>query len=447
LAHLGRVVALAVATFVVSACKGQPDKTPWCSAAPQVDAEGDGGTKTARVIAPTYFRDAKPIVDAKCIRCHTEGGIGPFSLERWDDLFRRKDEIRHAVATRHMPPWHAARCCSDYHADASLTEDELATFVRFLDDGAPIGDAREAKTVPPMGGLSRVDVTAEMPLPYTPVPPQGKTDENRCFLLPWPLDRDGFVTGMNPVPGARSIVHHLVLGVLEGDGLDQAREIDGGDGRPGFDCNKLRGMGLRDLTVLGGSLIGSDYPDGLGRKVPARSVLLLNVHYSIANAPAIPDQTKIQFRIDETARDFRGMAIANLAWLVGEGMTIPAGEKDAVFFYEYSPTLFTRNKPVGLRSVSPHMHAFGSKIVVRVIHEDGSRECLLEIPHWHFGWEQPFWFAKPKRFEPGDHLYVECHFDNSAENQPNANPPRDIAWGGDNQDMCAAFVSFTDGEP
>jgi hypothetical protein len=76
---------------------------------------------------------------------------------------------------------------------------------------------------------------------------------------------------------------------------------------------------------------------------------------------------------------------------------------------------------------------------VRQIHEDGRRECLLEIPKWHFGWEQPFWFAKPKPFDPGDHLYVECHFDNTSG--------RDIAWGDSNQDMCAAFLNFTGGPP
>ena len=424
------------------ACKGEPDKTPWCSA----EGAKDGGAPLG-VEAPTYFRDAKPIVDAKCMHCHVEGGMGPFPLGRGDDLFRRKDDIKRAIAKRHMPPWHAARCCTEYHDDASLTDDELATFTRWLDRDAPLGDARDAREVKPIGGLSRVDYTAEMSAPFTPAPPSGKTDETRCFLLPWTLERDAYVTGMNPVPGERSLVHHLFLGVLGGDSLDDARELDGKDGRPGFDCARLKGMGLRDLTVLGGSVIGGDYPDGLGTKVPARSTIMLNVHYSIANAPPKPDRTKIQFRVDDHAVGYRGMAVANLAWMVGEAMRIPAGEKDAVFFYQYEPTLFTRNKTVALRNVMPHMHAFASKIVVRIVHDDGRRECLLEIPHWHMGWQQPFWFKQPKRLDPGDELYIECHFDNSQENQPNGRAPRDIGWGGENQDMCAAFMSFTDGAP
>jgi Copper type II ascorbate-dependent monooxygenase, C-terminal domain len=89
------------------------------------------------------------------------------------------------------------------------------------------------------------------------------------------------------------------------------------------------------------------------------------------------------------------------------------------------------------------MHRFGSKIVVRRISEDQKRECLLEIPKWEFGWEQPYWFAEEKPLGPNDELYIECHFDNSAENQHSGAAPRDFAWGGNNQDMCVAFLSFT----
>lgn len=80
---------------------------------------------------------------------------------------------------------------------------------------------------------------------------------------------------------------------------------------------------------------------------------------------------------------------------------------------------------------------------MRRIGSDGTRECLLEIPDWHFGWEQPFWFAEEHLLAADDELYLECHFDNSAANQNNGETPRDIAWGGNNQDMCAAFLSFT----
>ena len=125
-------------------------------------------------------------------------------------------------------------------------------------------------------------------------------------------------------------------------------------------------------------------------------------------------------------------------------MLVKAGEKDATYFYRWRPSLLTGKRRVFLQGVTPHMHTFGSRMRMRVMHPDGSSDCLLEIPRWHFGWEQPFWFAAPHVLEPEDALYLACHFDNSAENQPPGQAPSDIAWGGNSQDMCAAFVSFTE---
>jgi hypothetical protein len=431
-------LACLLVLLALAACKGEPDPTPWCSATQRVDVD-------AAAPSPTWHRDVKPVVDAKCTRCHAAGGIGPFPLETWDHVFRRQGDVRRALERRHMPPWHAARCCTEYYQDTSLTEPELATFLHFLDVGAPIGDAQNAPPpLPRIGGVSRADVVVALPAPYVPAPRRG-TDENRCFLVRWPLASRAFVTGFNPVPGERTIVHHLAVGALEGDTLDEARGLDGRDGRPGFDCGELKDMGLRDLTYLGGGLVGGDFPDGLGREIDGNATLLINVHYSLASAPAKPDLTKVEFRVDPEARPFKNMAVANIAWLVGEGMKVPANEK-AIFHYAFEPKVFTRGKTVLLRNVTPHMHALASKIVVRIIREDDRRECLLEIPDWHFGWTQPYWFAKPKRLDPGDRIYVECHIDNTRDNQPNGGLPRDVAWGDNNQEMCAAFLNFTEGD-
>jgi hypothetical protein len=283
-----------------------------------------------------------------------------------------------------------------------------------------------------------------MPVGYTPQPRQGTTDDSRCFVLDWPEPRERYVTGLNPVPGVRSIVHHLIVAEIPKDELDQLDGLEGKDGRPGFDCNGQLGN-LRGARVLGGSLLGSDYPPGLGTKISPGSKVVLNIHYSTAHGAPAPDQTAVQLKLDDAGRDVKAIPIANPAWLAGDVMRIKAGEKDAVYWYRYQPTLLTRGKPVRLRNVTPHMHYFGSKMTVRIIHKDDRRECLLEIPRWDFGWEQPFWFKDAKPLVDGDELYLECHFDNSAENQKNGQPPRDIAWGGDNQDMCAAFVGFTEG--
>jgi hypothetical protein len=236
-----------------------------------------------------------------------------------------------------------------------------------------------------------------------------------------------------------------MVGAVGPEHAEKVRALDAADDRPGFDCaGGFGGIAWTDIQFLGGSLIGGDFPADFGRPIKGGSTIILNIHYSTVLGNAV-DQTALEFRLDAAARETRGIPIANPAWLIGDALHIPAGEPDAVFWYHYDPVVLTRHQPVDIWGVTPHMHYFGSRQVVRIIRADGTRECLLEIPEWHFGAEQVFWLEAPVRLAPGDEVYVECHFDNSAENQPvRGSAPRDIAWGGDNQDMCAAFLTYVE---
>jgi hypothetical protein len=437
---LGALCSALLLVVAVSGCKGEPDPTPWCSL-----ESSEPLVVGPDAPIPTWHGEAAPIVMEKCAGCHRPDGVTPFSLETYEDFFAMRFAARAAVASRHMPPWLAARCCTDYFEDRSLTAAEQDTLVRFIEGGAQLGDPAHAAPLPaPRQPLSRVDVTLQIPEPYTPRPPRGSTDDTRCFVLDWPLTQTAFITGMDPRPGNRAVVHHLIVATLDEDAAKLALAKQAEDDLPGFDCNG--GLGeFTGVKPVGGSLLGGDIPRGLGARVEAGSRILLNVHYSTARAPAdVSDRTALDFKLEPEAREAKGVPIANPAWLVGGAMKIPAGEKDAVFFYRFNPRLLTGGKRVRLQAVTPHMHAYASRITVRVLKAAGGTQCLLEIPDWEFGWEQPFWFAEELVLEPEDELYLECHFDNSAENQPPGQSPRDISWGDNNQDMCAAFITYTE---
>jgi hypothetical protein len=425
-----------LAVSAVCSCKGLPDAAAWCGLAPE--ATPDTSTPT-----PLWNGAAGDVVRQKCTGCHnTSGGLAPFPLETYAQVLEHKSEVRAAVATRAMPPWQAARCCNHYFEDRSLTDGEYETLLRFLDEGAPEGAPTDAGTPPVLSLLSRVDLSLTMPEEYVPNPKAG-TDDNRCFVFDWPLSETRFITGMAPRPGMRREVHHVIVAVLHGETLDEAVRLDAADPLPGFDCGG--GIGnLRDITVLGGSQQGGDLPRGLGVKVEPGGKLVINVHYSTLSVPTpLPDRTSIDFRLESSARDSAGIPIANPAWFVGDSMEVKAGDPDAVYFYKYRPTLLTGGKPVQLQGITPHMHTFASRITVRILRATGESECLLEIPKWRFGWEQPFWLQDEVTLNPDDEVYLECHFDNSEANQPLGQAPRDFAWGGNGQDMCAAFIAFT----
>lgn len=429
-------VALLVGSGGLSACGKNAEVGPWCSVEP--------APRPTLEDVVTYLADVKPLLGRKCTGCHRDGGAAPFALETFAEASARSPLIAWTARAKHMPPWLADACCATYRSDLSLSEREIATLEKWALLGAPEGTPVDPPTpeVTPIGGLSRIDVTLAMPAEYTPVPRHGGTDDMRCFLLDWPYEGEVFVTGLNPRPGNRNLVHHLVVGAIEGAAIEKYAARQGVDGQPGFDC--AGGLDVREIEILGGGLLGGDFPEGVGKKVKAGSKILLNVHYSLAGAGPSPDRTTVELRVDGSAVEARTLPITNPAWAVGESMTIEAGDPDAMYSFYYAPVLLTGNETVYLRNVAAHMHRYGSRIAVRVLRKDGTRDCLLEIPRWEFGWEQTFWFDAPHPLEPGDQLYVECHFDNSAAHQPTGEAPRDIAWGESDQEMCAAFVAYTE---
>lgn len=397
----------------------------------------------------TWHADVAPIIAGRCERCHSEGEIAPFPLTSYDEAYAARAPIRNAVVARSMPPWLPAGCCNTFFEDFSLTPEQIALVDAWVEQGAPEGDpASAAPPLEPVGGLSRVDVSVEMREGYTPQPAAGRVDDFRCFVLDWPHAEPAFVTGLMPVPGERQLVHHLVVATLGPERASALRALEGQDGRPGFPCEG--GLGAADVEqILGGSLQGGDYPEGLGTPIQPGQSVLLNIHYSLAGVDAAPDKTRVDFRLSPSATEVKTLPIANPMWLLGDAMRIPAGAEDHTVSYQYDPVLLTGGETVMLRGFTPHMHALGSRIKAAIVREGGAVECLTEMPAYDYGWEQPVWFAEPIAFRDGDQLYLQCHFDNSADNQPVVGgeklAPKDVAWGVDNQEMCAGFVRYTVG--
>src|SRR5690242_16408876 len=81
---------------------------------------GDGTGATGETPPPAklgYYEDIKPIVDAKCVGCHVDGGIAPFSLTTFDAVSAAQGSVKAEVASRRMPPWLAAPGCNEYADD------------------------------------------------------------------------------------------------------------------------------------------------------------------------------------------------------------------------------------------------------------------------------------------------------------------------------------------
>src|SRR5207249_94026 len=142
--------------------------------------------------------------------------------------------IASAVASRSMPPWMPADGCQSLSGARVLSPAQLQTVSRWAAQGAPAGDPADAPgPVAATVALPRVDAVLDPGTGYTPQPAPGAADEYRCFHIPLGLASDAFLTGYEVVPGARAIVHHVVLVTAD---RAEASALDAAAPGPGWPC-------------------------------------------------------------------------------------------------------------------------------------------------------------------------------------------------------------------
>ena len=427
--------------------------------APSGGGGGGGGEE-----ALTYHKDVRPILEANCTSCHADGDIAPFALDTYAQVSALKESIRRVVVDRTMPPYLPAPGCNEYVEPKWLSDEEIATIEAWVDEGAKEGDP--ADYVPPTTDtqgltLGRVDLELSMPVEYTP---QREPDDYRCFVLDWPETETKYVTGYRVVPGNRKVVHHVIAFGFRPEGKQKIYDLDAAEPGPGYTCYGDAGGDYESMFTLGAWAPGGTdkvLPPGVGIEIPPGSVIVLQVHYNTLNGVA-PDLSSIELQLAGPSEIEREGAIlwwTNFRWIGGEGMKIPAGEKDVMHSFSFDPTpymdlitggVIPSGEPFVFLSASHHMHQLGTKgyQAIRRGGQETDETCLLDIPRWDFNWQDSYGFKDEVRFDSGDELYLECHWDNSPANQPIVNgekqTPRDVAWGDGTQDeMCLGVFLVT----
>ncbi|HEY2746625.1 MAG TPA: monooxygenase, partial [Polyangia bacterium] len=206
------------------------------------------------------------------------------------------------------------------------------------------------------------------------------------------------------------------------------QQLDDADPAPGYVCfggpgGPNDGASAQWLGAWAPGSLGDDFPAGTGLKIPAGSKVILQVHYNLTNNNGLPDQTSIDFKLDDTVeKEALIQPWTNPDWVQNHSMVIPAGVSDQMYNWTFAPgaywsyitnNILPSSVPLTMYSGMLHMHTRGRTAKLAIIHADGTQECMLDIPKWDFHWQGSYGFSTPKTFMPGDSLYLECHFDNS----------------------------------
>jgi len=368
-----------------------------------------------------YYPDIQALTQQHCQSCHLPGGVAPFPLLTYDDAKAEHAALAAAVQARRMPPWMPSDSCLALKGVRSLTDAEITTFVDWSAQGAPEGDPSKAVAfTPPDGALAWVDLTLQPPAAYTPN--SARTDDYHCFLLDPGLSADQYLIGLDIVPEQRQLVHHVLLfAATQAD----AQAADNAEPGPGWTCFGGPGLSNAQPRLLGGWVPGSSattFPATTGIQMKAGEVVVMQVHYNLANGSVAPDRTlaRLQLARGPVAKPAALLPLYDLFFSIPPNAT------------GYSASASGASPVSGLLwGVAPHMHVKGRKISVQA----GS-SCLVDVPAWDFRWQQIYFFQSPLPISAGTLVTLSCVWDN-----PTASA---VTWGeGTADEMCLSYLYAT----
>lgn len=391
----------------------------------------------AATAAVTFARDIAPIVQARCLGCHREGQAAPFPLADYEQVAKRAGQIVEVTRARRMPPWMPAAGHERFVGERRLTDRELDLLAAWERSGRARGDDADLPPPPRFAAgwqLGAPDLVVRMGEPFT-VPADGP-DILRNFVIPLDVAEDKLVSAIEFHPGNPRVVHHAVL-FLDARGF--ARRLDAATPEPGYE--NFGGPGFLPSGSLGGWSVGNTprhLPGGMGRHLKKGSDLVVQMHYHPTGRPET-DRSEIGIHF---VKKPIAESLAEPGKLVGSiwaaSYEIDMAPGDAAYAQRASYVLPREVMMVG---VVPHMHLLGRSMRATATLPDGAVRTLVDVPEWHYSWQDEYYFERPFMLPAGTRLDVAAVWDNSAANPSNpSSPPRRVTWGdGTTDEMMFCF--------
>lgn len=437
---VGRRRATITRHYLRDACDAIADgQRPGTAFVPPVGCRRELTATTSPGETVTFARHIAPIIYSRCMTCHRPGEVAPFPLTACAEVAAHAPMIVEVTAARTMPPW-MPRSAGQPRlvGERWLDRREIELIAAWAAAGCPPGDEDDLPPTPrfePGWRLGVPDLVVRMPRAFT-VPADGP-DILQNFVIPLDVPADKLVAAVEFHPGDRRVVHHAVL-FLDESGT--ARRLDAATPEPGY--GNFGGPGFLPSGALGGWSAGNTprrLPGGRGRYLKKGADLVVQVHYH-PDGVERNDQSEIGlFFVDEPLDRLLAdrQRLVGSIWAANYEIDIPAGATSHPVRAAYRLP-----REVTVVGVVPHMHLLGTSVVVRANLPDGTSRPLVDIPAWHYAWQDEYYFDQPFTLPAGSEIVVEAVFDNSARNPSNpSSPPRRVTWGeGTLDEMLFCFV-------
>ncbi|HEY8572326.1 redoxin family protein [Phenylobacterium sp.] len=353
----------------------------------------------------TYVKDVAPILEARCVACHSPGGIGPFAMTSYDMVKGFAPMIREVIRTDRMPPYAADPRVGHFSDSKNLTPAEIKTLVHWVEAGAPRGEGSDPlavkKIAAPEWPLGKPDLILKVP--SYKVPASGTVDYQRPFTVN--TETEGrWIRATAVKPGDRRAVHHLLSGWMK-----EAPK------------NGVSSEGNWRNSV-GRYAVGSEadvYTGDVGTYLPPGGAVGFQMHYTPYGKEAVDaSEVGIYFRKDPPKYIMRQVAISDPT------ITIPP---NTAYHEEQAYLEFPKEALLYSAFVHAHYRATASDLWIQ--YADGKKKLLLSMPRYDFNWQRAYTFAEPVKVPAGARLIARYWYDNSKRNPANPDPKIQVTWG------------------
>jgi hypothetical protein len=382
---------------------------------------------------PTFTKHVAPIFQAKCETCHRSGSIAPMSLQTFNEVRPWARAIRERVQTRQMPPWHIDKTVGvqEFKNDRSLTDDELATIVRWVDAGAPQGDLADmppAKTWPDGQGWTYAALYGEPDMIIRSAPWTQKGGANDTWWKPVvsvDLAEPRWVRAIEVRPGTvkgRKITHHANSDLLQ----DEPGEvIQAGPGR------------FMEWAV---GKEGELMRPNAGKLLLPGARIAWDIHYSASNED-ITDVVEMALYFYPKGQQPKYRQHLLRMGNTGDGaIDIPPNTVKA------AESFYPLRQAARLESFQPHMHLRGKAMSLEAILPSGQKVILSHVDNFTFNWHNAYVYADHAAplLPKGTMLKITAWHDNTVANKNNPDPNVWVGYGDRTVDeMGHAWVNVT----
>ena len=394
-----------------------------------------------------FSEDISSIIYNNCTSCHRPNEIGAFlTLENYQDVYNNRALIAYVIGgnddNRHdnpiMPPWPPDREYSTLLGERYLEDEEIDLILAWIDEGASQGDPSLEYPMPefPDGSnLGQPDLVFEMEESHFV---EGNyEDDYRCFIFSLDNEEEIEMSAIEFRPGNKEAVHHAIITYIpQGD----ADYLDNQDDQYGYEC--YGGFGLNTVSdLIGGyapGLSSVEYPQNIGRTIPANSDIIVQVHY----APLLTDQEDLSsinifFKEQNIGREIEQVIFDYWQF------ALPPNQETTITRTLYIP------ESVSLVNILPHCHLLGKSWEIYATTADEEIIPIISIPNWDFDWQSFYYPEYLLKIPGGSTITATCVYDNTSSNPNNPNNPPQWVYPGDgtNDEMFFIPIEYLIYEP